>query len=152
MNEKLITDYYKKFTRWLCSYMNNSGVTTAGELNEIGKEMFGDKFTGVYPQDLIPEFHNPCYFIFNIDTHNKEGIHWLGCYFDGTKYFVYDSFGRTSKRIVPIFVRQVKAEQKKYTDADYDPEQKDSQDDCGQRTLSFLKMVERYGVKNALLI
>jgi hypothetical protein len=151
--EQKITRIHKNYTRWLCGYMKNTSFTTSKELNKYGKDMFGSMFKGVYAIDLIPHFDTKGYFIFNLDTHDKEGIHWVACYYNGKgRYYIYDSFGRRSSKIAPIFIREIKALHKKYTDADYDAEQRDNQVICGQNCLAFLKMVDYYGIKKALLI
>jgi hypothetical protein len=54
--------------------------------------------------------------------------------------------------LVPIFLNSLKRGNFTYKDAEYDSEQKNNEDNCGQRVISWLMYAEKYGIKEALKI
>ena len=60
---------------------------------------------------------------------------------------VYDSFGRSTKKLTPTIWKQFKT-----IDSDHDPEQKESQSNCGARSMSFLCVADQLGADAAKLI
>ena len=61
--------------------------------NEINKIVRENKklekiFLGVYPADIIPEKINPpCCWIWNTDTQNESGKHWVAVWLTKKKVF-----------------------------------------------------------------
>lgn len=113
-------------------------------LARSGKDMFGSKFIGVFSRDTLPDIPNNHYAIVNNKKQSQEGEHWIAlAHLDGD-LVAYDSFGRSSKKLlndVPIT-----------KDTDHDAEQKDSQNDCGNRCLAWLRVVYKMGKEAALTI
>ena len=56
---------------------------------------------------------------------------------------MYDSFGRPSDKLIGLG---------NTVDADYDVEQKEIEQNCGQRCLAWLMCIHHYGIDKALLI
>ena len=53
-------------------------------------------FLGTYPADVIPEkIKSPCCWIWNTDTQNESGKHWVFVWLPKKKMFFFDSFGKT---------------------------------------------------------
>jgi hypothetical protein len=126
------------------------GVTSSLQLNRVGKQMIGTSFLGSFPQDMAPRnVKKGQSFVLNLDTRKQKGSHWCGVYYNGCKFHVYDSFGRASSRILPIFIKKVGY---LYADADKDAEQKIKQNDCGQRSLAWLMFVQKHGIAKAMKI
>ena len=144
---------YNKYVR---KYKRDYGVKYASistNLSKIGKSLFKDKFIGVFPVDKIPVMKNDSYFIFNTDKHGSKGTHWLACYFKNNIYYIYDSFARSSRKIVPHFVNQIKKSKMKYVDSDkFDKEQSVTELNCSIRALAWLSVVRDLSIKSALKI
>ena len=106
--------------------------------------MFGDLFIGVFPSNRLPKFSSKNkYAIVNLDKHNEPGSHWIALAYDNkkNKIFVYDSFGRPTKEILPSAYEKYD----NLKDSDYDAEQKIFETDCGARSFSWLWVFHNYG-------
>lgn len=124
------------------------GVTTSLQLNRVGKSIL-KSFLGSFPQDLAPRnVKKGQSFVLNLDHSHQKGSHWCGVYYNG-KFNVYDSFGRSSARILPTFIKKVGY---KYADSDRDQEQKKIENDCGQRSLAWLLFIQKYSLQRAMRI
>jgi hypothetical protein len=67
-----------------------SGLTN-GQLETLGKKMFKNNFSGVYPSDSTPHIsknnHNFS-LIFNLSKHNKPGTHYVAVIKKKKKYCI----------------------------------------------------------------
>jgi hypothetical protein len=151
--ERRVTAFFRKQLK-LVEHVMGKGLTYNSYLLKIAKQLIGAQFEGVYSQNTVPlKLPTRCMFILNQDVDTGKGIHWISVYKNGKTYYIYDSFGRTSKRLVPLFVNQILGENCKYIDSDHDPEQFGyKSENCGQLCLTFLLCVKRLGINNALLI
>ena len=106
------------------------------------------KFGGIYMVDeKIPKTKNTS-FIINTDTTKGIGKHWCAVYVsDKGYYYVYDSFGRKSSKILKPFVKG-----KIVIDTEYDAEQNVNEVNCGQRCVAWLLFRKEHGIYNALQI
>lgn len=132
-------DYYNQSLTKIEKVLGR-GVTTDRQLDHIGKNLFGDKFKGVFMQDTLPKHFNG-YAIVNVDLSNQRGSHWCGVSRSGRHCLVYDSFGRPSYRLLPMLGN--------VRDTDYDAEQAVIEDNCGQRCLAWLCVFNDKGEKVA---
>jgi len=122
-------DVYNSYLKIIEDELQNSSTTTDAELKRYCTGAFGRKFRGVYPLDKIPELKNKQSLIFNLDRADQSGSHWMALYWCNDTNYVYDSFGRSSKKLnVPL----------KSSDDDDDAEQKMKESNCGQRSISWL--------------
>ncbi len=147
--EKIFLSFYKQI-------VNLMGDKSTGnkQLDMWGKKLFGDKYLGTFPQDKLPQklMDKKSYFsIINVDTTGLPGTHWVAVAGlpNSNKIMVYDSFGRATKKLLPVIAKQAK---KKIIDTDYDAEQKKIQKSCGQYSLAWLMFFDKHGAKNAKLI
>jgi len=111
------------------------GVKTS-KLDGVGKHLFGDKFIGVFARDTMPKLEKGQYLIFNLDTSDKPGSHWVAL----TNDLVYDSFGRDMKHVTQT------------GQTDPDAEQSKTELNCGARCIAFLAVYDTYGSKVARYI
>ena len=125
-------------------------MTNGLELQKAGKLMLGSFFGGVYPQDQLPSLPGKGSIV-NVDTKNMPGTHWVSVFQPKSKNkaYVFDSFGRKTKTLLPHIFKQFKG---KITDSDYDAEQRVDENDCGIFSIAWLLMVKKFGIQNALLI
>ncbi len=129
-------------------------ATTDTQLTRIGRKIFGKDYLGTFPQDVKPNAvmskvtKGDSYFIINLDKKNKPGVHWIGVYYNTNtdKFYIYDSFARKSSKILPHFIKTIGY---KHVDMNGGSDQTDKMEDCGQRSLSYLVFVKKYGIQNA---
>jgi hypothetical protein len=117
-------------------------------LNTVCKKLFNSKFLGVFMQNSnIPSKDG--YMIINNDFIGGPGEHWLSCIKSGKNLYIYDSFGRLGKNILPKLVARM--QQKGYTIHNADTSDQDQYGstsvDCGHRSTSALMIAHKYGIK-----
>lgn len=135
------------------------GVTTDVQLTRIGKRLFGNKWLGVHASDVKPAVimskitskTGLYYGIINVDGRFDPGSHWLSIIYDKAHdiWYIWDSFARKSKRLIPKFIRTIGF---KYIDINQKSDQRNDQDDCGQRSSALLLYVAKHGLSNVHLI
>lgn len=127
------------------------GTTWATDLGRIGKDIFKDKWLGVFAQDTVPSSYlNEAYGIVNVDTSNKKGSHWVAIYKKGKTIYIYDSFNRESKTLLPVLIRQLHSTGRRYVDSNkLDAEQVITQRNCGLRCIAWLSVVRDLGITQA---
>lgn len=103
--------------------------TTNYELDQYCKSVF-PKYRGCFSSDTIAKLSDDESCIFNLDKSNQPGSHWMGLYKHKGKNIIYDSFGRSSKKLkIPV---------KLFVDTENDAEQNVIETNCGQRCIAFL--------------
>lgn len=140
-------------------------VTSGHQLDKFGKDMFEQQWLGIFTQDvgkreLTAQIKKTAglfryyYGIMNNDKTGGPGEHWVGIIIDTeTKtVYIYDSFGRTSKKLLSTFTRTLNGNGYKHRDADYDKEQLESEENCGSRAAGFLVFADNYGLNQAMKI
>ena len=146
MKEKEIEKVYKKTVKQIEKILKNNGITNSKQLTDVGRELFGKLYRGTFPVDKLPKLkHNECCII-NLDTSGMIGSHWVSVYKYRDEYCIYDSFGRKTTEILPSLKHL------KHLDSDYDIEQQMIQQNCGQRSISWLYCCYLKNVRNALKI
>lgn len=143
MKEKEVEEYFNEVLKVIEEQIGNQ-TTSEDQLLHLGKKLFGNQFRGVYPVDLLPTLKPKQCCIINLDRSGMSGSHWVAVYFEGGTYYVYDSFGRKSSDILSLLSRL------KVKDSDYDSEQVISEKNCGQRSIGWLWIVNKLGLKNSL--
>lgn len=126
--------------------------TFSDVLDRQGRQLLGTKFKGVYASDRIPlltDLHP--YAILNLDRTGLPGSHWIAVAKkkDSKELLVYDSFGRSSRKIIPKIFSSGNG---KIIDTEYDPEQKVNEDDCGARSMTFLVVLNTFGYEKAKML
>ena len=92
---------------------------------------------GIYAWDTIPKMKNNQSCIVNLDKSTESGSHWISLYKYKNKIYMFDSFDRKIS-----YFRKVDIDKNMY--------QKNNQADCGQRSISFLALVEIIGLSDTL--
>lgn len=136
--DKTVNDIYKNYMKMLTPYIGIN-TTYSGELDKKGKRIFGKRFKGVFPADRLPTLKNREMYIANLDNHNEKGSHWVAVYHSNGKNYVYDSFGRKSKKIFKSIYGKGRVK-----DTQYDAEQKVHENSCGLRSMVALYMFDNH--------
>jgi hypothetical protein len=121
------------------------------QLEKVGYAVLGARFKGVFAQDTLP-VKTAGYFIMNTDKSSQPGTHWIGLISTQKRIYVFDSFGRKSKKLLPILCRNAKAVNKTVIDTDPDLDQKATAMTCGPISLSWLLTAKQVGITQALKI
>ena len=149
MDEKTAHREYNKILSDIEKRLSNK-ITYGHVLQNEGIQLFGYRFKGVFPSDKIPKLNDlRSYAILNLDNSNQSGSHWIAVALVDKDLIVYDSFGRHHSKIIPNLKQEFRGRIK---NTDMDAEQKKHETNCGQRSLAFLVFLQKYGVKNAMLI
>ena len=148
--EKYSEMIYNKVLNEIVIPITGKDETYSQQLNDISKTLLKDKFKGVFASDQIPTLTvlKP-YAIINVDKSNQPGSHWLAMVRVRNKSYVYDSFGRDVKKLIPSINKSIKNIHNIDTK---DAEQKISQNSCGARCIAFILLVEMFGMKYAKYI
>lgn len=121
-----------------------SSTTTDVQLNNLAKRLFGAQFIGVYSADNFPKNikNSQCY-IMNTDTHVQHGTHWVSVYRYNNRYYYYDSFGRDINKLSPFWqnLKWMKVIDNRHREESYNGA------NCGQLSLNFLVMFDKYKLK-----
>ena len=128
--------------------MGKNTTTDNIELTKMARLLLGRKYHGTYSSDRPPALtvREP-YAIINTKPSHTGGEHWvaLARVPRTGKLMHYDSFGRSHAQLFPgIFPGAI--------DTELDAEQENEATDCGQRSLAFLVIFDRYGSKAAKLV
>jgi len=128
-------------------------------INIVGKKaMYDDQFkkiipflNGVYCDDNAKI--KAGYYIINTDVSSGKGIHWVGCYQTKTRCYLYDSFSRQPKNLLPHFIKKLDAKNIKVFQADKtDKEQYGDTEVCGQLCCAWLSVIKQLGIRKAMNI
>lgn len=140
-----IDNIYNQILKKVEKKIGTNKTTYSTDLDELGKYYFKDMFVGCYPSDQIPILTNRrCYCIVNLDSSDENGSHWIALAYHKNKYIFYDSFGRPQHEILKAL------NNRKVIETEDDPEQKITESNCGQRSMSFLLLLHMYGLEMAL--
>ena len=142
-------ELYLKYLKNIKKIVGNK-TTYSDQLHKVGKQLFGSKFLGVYTSDKIPnKIKRGHMAIINLDNSSETGSHWIGvCKDKKDNIWVYDSFGRSTHKIIPSIYgkgRRIKTTER-------DAEQHINESNCGARCLAFLQVFHNHGSKYAKYI
>ena len=142
--ERYVEHLYNKILHEIVIPETGNDVTYLKDLLRIGNRLLLGKFHGVYPSDKMPRLtKSKPYAILNVDKSNQPGSHWVAvARINGTTY-IYDSFGRKTKKLIPDLNSTIRDIDTK------DAEQKSTEDNCGARVMAFLLLIDRFGLDYA---
>lgn len=147
------TEQYKAFLNYKKELIQKLGTRGLydDQLTKEGRELFGKRYLGTFSQDEVP-LHKTGMMVVNVDTKSQKGSHWVAIYSTPKCLYVYDSFGRNTKRLLPILEKNMESKKIHHIDSNYLPEQFGASQICGVLALSWLCIVRDMGVRKALTI
>ena len=152
MSKAKATAMYKKLVEALESHYDNETKTNT-DLIQIGRVIFEPLGNNVI-RNADYDFNrmDDKYSIINND--NGVGEHWLAVYQERHSVYVFDTFGRDMKILMPEFHARARTQGYTIINANkkYEHEQEANQSDCGLRSLAWLILAESKGIKTATLI
>ena len=152
MNKAMATNMYKKLVEALVSHFDNETKTNT-DLIQIGRVIFKPLGNNVM-RNADYSFDKMAGEYSIINTDNGQGVHWISVYQERHSVYVWDSFGRDIKKLMPEFAKRAKVEGYNIITANkrYDHEQEATQNDCGLRSLAWLILAKSKGIKTATLV
>jgi hypothetical protein len=119
-------------------------TTSSHELERVGQGLFKHGWQGVVPRDRIPAAKTGGYLICNLQTSQQGGSHWV-C---RAGSIWHDPLG------APGVAQAMKLRQQlgPVTWTDMDAEQRESEDNCGQRCIAALMLAKQCGMQAFLLL
>ena len=139
-------EVYKTILRKVEKKIGNE-TTFSNDLHNVAKSLLGHKFQGVFTADKLPRLtKTQPYAIVNLDSSWEEGSHWIALAKSGKKVIFYDSFGRPATSILPLLKGG------NVVNTEDDAEQKIEETNCGQRSVAWLMLFDKYGEKMALQV
>lgn len=124
------------------------------QINSLGQKLLGKCYQGSFAQNEKFEIKNG-YYIINTDLVGRIGEHWIAMIISGKRAYIYDSYGRSTKKILKHLYKRLIDMGFKIIEADKDPEQKNSGNQkyiCGHLSIAFLKVAKLKGIRVALSI
>ena len=120
------------------------------QIDAAGRREFKRRWGGVHPSDGVPPVKPNRYYVVNSGFRGGPGSHWVALYVSPAgRVYIYDSFARTSTKIVPAAVRRLGPEHF-VEDANGEADQRGDSQVCGVLSLAWLMAVRDHGVKRAL--
>ena len=119
-------------------------------IDKYSKILFQTKYKGCFAQNNKFEL-KPGYYIINTDVESGKGFHWISLILTAKTAYIYDSFSRDPKKILPHLLQHLKNYKIVSSDRK-DVEQKGKSSICGHASLAFLLVAQRLGVRSAIKI
>lgn len=138
-------EHYNNYLNLVCKILDNNGITSNIELDNLCKKLFEELYVGSFPSDRIPNLKPYECAIINSDQSNQSGTHWLTILQNPAGTLLkYNSFGDTQASVVVNISSAL--------NADLDSEQKTIENNCGQRSIAWLLVYYLHGEDIALTI
>ena len=156
MSSKKIKHEFNEYVKAFCELFGTNRQTDSEQINNIGLKLFGNEWGGCLPEDSKIKFNSDkSYYVFNNDKSDQPGRHWIAVYVHhpSKTVYIFDTFNRQSSKILPNVAIDIRKNHFKVRKGEDDIVQTDEQENCGQRSLSWLCLVKKYGidvVKNKL--
>ena len=150
MQDKIINKFFLDSKNSILRHIGRNPMTDV-ELMKFGKKILGNKFKGVLLQDELIDIPNGSgVWIINTDKKNGKGIHWIVVWITPKHAYIFDSFGRDTKKIVSVLYKNIIKSGRYIIEADHDQNQKGNSMICGQLCIAFLITVIKYGIKKSI--
>lgn len=144
--EKQAETLFKKYRAQYVKKLGRHALDNL-EIDTFAKSKLGSRYKGSYAQDEVFELRSG-YYIINTDLRTGPGIHWISLVLTPKTAYIYDSFARDPKKLVPHLVKRLRS--RKIVSSDRkDKEQKNFEITCGHMSLAFLAVAKELGISQA---
>ena len=119
-------------------------------IDKYSKLLFQSKYKGCYAQNEKFELKQG-YYIINTDIASGPGLHWIALIITPKIAYIYDSFSRDPKKLLPHLLQHLS----KYKIVSSDRKDSEHRGDsaiCGHNCLAFLLVAQKLGVRSAIKI
>ena len=149
MSEKQAETKFNLYTKNIIKAVGDQALYT-NQVDELGKKYFKNRFHGTYSSDKLPTLTaKQPYAIINVDSSKQPGSHWMAIAYCPIRLqtLVFDSFGRKTSILTPSIFKKYQT-----VDTDYDKNQLIRENSCGQKSVTFLRIFDKFGWDTAKLI
>jgi len=155
MNEAKIEKEFRKYKSQYMRLLGNHALSN-DELDDVCKSLFGSKYRGSHPVDSKFQM-KPGMFIINTDIASGPGVHWVSLVLTKKTAYIYDSFGRSPEKTIPILYKRLRRAKYNIKFDTKDKEQRatyknDMVVNCGHSCIAFLLCAHKFGIRKAILI
>ena len=155
MNETKIEKEFRKYKSQYIRLLGNHALSN-DELDDVCKSLFGGKYRGTHSVDSKFQM-KPGYYVINTDIASGDGIHWQGLILSKTVAYIFDSFGRSPEKTIPILYKRLRRAKYKIKFDTKDKEQRATYKNrmvvnCGHAVISFLLCAHKFGIRAAMKI
>ena len=149
MEEKKAENVFRLYKAELISKLGRKALNS-DTIDKYGKLLFQSKYRGSFAQNKKFEKKSG-YYIINTDLESGKGIHWVSLILTAKTAYIYDSFGRDPKKLLPHLIQHL-AKYKIVSSDRKDSEQKGDSAICGHASLAFLLVAQKLGIRSAIKI
>jgi hypothetical protein len=149
MEEKKVENVFRIYKAELISKLGRKALSN-DTIDKYGKLLFQSKYKGCYAQDTKFELKRGFYII-NTDLEKGPGLHWVSLIITPKIAYIYDSFSRDPKKLLPHLLQHL-AKYKIVSSDRRDSEQRGDSAICGHNCLAFLLTAQKLGIKSAIKI
>lgn len=141
-------DIFLKHKNQIIHEYGKDGLETH-DCNKIGRDYLGNLWGGCFPWNKVPLKPNK-YYVINTSSSGHPGIHWMGLVTRGKHAYLWDSYNRSVKRLVPHLVKSFMKHGFKLETTNHPMDQIGSSSSvCGQESLAWLMTVKDIGIHRA---
>lgn len=115
-------------------------------LQALGRAAFGGQWGGCVPWDRV-RLEADRFYVVNSASHTGRGVHWLALHTTKKGAYLWDSYSRAVRRVVPRLVRKLEAHGYRLEGTEHHPDQVGRTSEvCGQESLAWLLTVRDLGI------
>lgn len=150
-------DYHKEDEEIFMKYKDEiikeygSDALDTEQCNRIGKKYLKSRWGGCLPWDKVHLAPNK-YYVVNTSSERAggPGIHWMGLVITNKNAYLWDSYDRSVKRLLPQLIRSMRKHGFKLKETDHPMDQiGQTSQTCGHQSLAFLLTVRDVGIERA---
>lgn len=149
MSESTAKDIFLKYKNELIKEFGSDGLTNQ-DCNFVGKRNFGRHWGGCLPYDKVHVKPNK-YYVVNTSSSGQPGTHWLALITINKHAYLWDSYNRAVKRLVPHLIHSLIKHHYKIGPQGLEHPMEQigtSSQVCGQESLAYLLTVRDIGINN----
>lgn len=126
-----------------------NGALDEGSIQKIGLAAFGAHWGGVVARDRVRIAPNKSYVV-NTSAHGGRGVHWVALHTSRSAAYLYDSYNRPVRRLLPHLVKSIEAHGYHLADTEHAADQIGHESrTCGDDALAWLWVVRECGIRAA---
>ena len=131
----------------MIKHLGNKALSNS-EIDKVCSKLFA-AWSGCYASDRV-KFSSYHYYIINVDTHTHPGSHWLACFAQGKRCYVWDSYGRNIKKLAPHLIKSIHKSGCTLGKTNLIPRMEQigwTSEICGAASIAWLLVVHDLGIK-----
>ena len=148
------TEDHKLFGQYKKELIRDLGRDALDEatINKVGRREFGPKWGGAVPNDRV-KIRPGHFYVINTSGSKGRGVHWVGGYATSSAFYIYDSYDRPVKHLLPHLTRAIQKKGWTLGHTEHPMDQRGfTSETCGHDSIGFLMAVRDLGIRRAALL